>query len=304
MSRITLPLAVATALAGSVFSSAAAASTPAGPYAIFKYCPYNNPAVGTCVYNSVNSGSFVIGSTTLPITSPIVLQGGIIDIGPSPLFDAVGAPTLSSPPAQVPGGLLGIVNPAPNWPGPLWVAFWTIVGTVNDVSATLEPVATIQTTFSNALFPPTDGSDPTAVSLKVRVHLQNPLLGSTCYIGSVQNPISIKLRSSTTSPPPPNQPISGNPGSFDLEITDEANGYLLIHNNGNSLVDNSFAVPAASGCGNVALGLPIITPILQSLISGAVNLKVGLPSAAGKNTAILNGNASITGTDVILANLQ
>lgn len=277
-----------------------AAGTPSGPYAMFKFCPYTNPAVSSCVINRTTSGQLKIGSTTMPIDKPIVLQGGIENTGPSPLYNAIGGPTLSAPPAKVPGGLLGIVNPAPDWPGPLWNLFWSIVNSVNDVNATIEPVQTLQTNFGNALFPPTDGSDPTAARLAVRVHLENPFLGNTCYIGSAQNPIVIKLQTGTTAPPAPNLPIAGNPGVATTVWTDEPNfiGYLQI--DGTTLVDNAFAVPAASGCGNIALGLPILTQLLDALVSGAVNLKVGLPSVAGKNTAVMSGNASIASAQFVL----
>lgn len=304
MSKTSICTALATALAGVVVMPAAIAGTPSGIYTIFQHCPYTNPSVNSCVYNVVKSGSFVIGSTTLPIDKPITLQGGVENLGPSPLYDAVGAPTLTAPPGLVPGGLLGIVNPAPNWPGPLWNLFWSIVNSVNDVSATIEPVATMQTNFANALYPPTDGSDPTVARMSVRVHLQNPFLGGTCYIGSAQNPIVINLQTGTTNPPPPNKPISGNPGNAYYVWSDPANyiGYIQVDDN--TMVDNAFSVPAASGCGNVLLGLPIITPVVEALVSGAVNLKVGLPSAAGKNTAIMNGSSSIAAAAYVLASVQ
>jgi hypothetical protein len=306
MIKTSLSLAFVGALASAASMPAAVAGTPSGAFSKFKYCPYTNPNVTTCLYNVVDSGSFVIGNTTLPITSPITLQGGLENVGPSPLYDAVGAPTLASPAAQVPGGLLGIVNPAPDWPFPLWVAFWNIVNSVNGVTATIEPVATIQTNFLQALYPPAPGSgeDPVAARLAVRVHLQNPFLGGTCYIGSAQNPVRINLQTATTNPPPPNQPISGNPGNSYFVWVDEANYIGYIQDDDNSLVDNSFAVPGASGCGNVALGLPIITQVLDFLVSGAVNLKVGLPSAAGKNTAIMNGDSSLASSAYVLASEQ
>lgn len=300
MSRTLLLTSLAVALAGSLAAPVASAATPSGPYAMFRYCPYTNPNVGSCVLNTTTSGSLTIGSTVMPIDKPIVLQGGVENLGPSPLYDAVGAPTLDSPPGKVPGGLLGIMNPSPNWPLPLWILFWSIVNTANDVNATIEPVATTQTNFGNAIFPPTDGSDPTAATLTVRVKLDNPFLGNNCYIGSAQNPIVLKLQTGITSPPPPNQPISGDPGLATTIWTDEENfiGYLQVDDN--TFVDNTFAVPVASGCGNVALGLPILTELLDALVSGAVNLKVGLPSVAGKNTAIMNGEASIAAAAFVL----
>lgn len=307
MIKTSLSLAFAVALAGAATMPAAIAGTPSGPYAMFRYCPYTNPDVaanGSCVVNTTRSGVFKIGSTTLPIDSPIVLQGGIQGLDASPLYDAVGAPTLSATPAKVPGGLLGLMNPAPNWPGPLWTMFWAIVASSNDVTATIEPVQQIQTNFVNALYPPTDGSDPTAARLAVRVHLQNPFLGNNCYIGSAQDPIVIKLQTGTTSPPLPNLPISGNSGETYTVWTDEPNYIGYIQNDGATMVDNSFAVPAAKGCGNIALGLPIVTQVLDSLVSGAVNLKVGLPSAAGKNTAIMTGDSSIAAAAYVLASEQ
>jgi hypothetical protein len=46
-------------------------------------------------------------------------------------------------------------------------------------------------------------------------------------------------------------------------------------------VDNSFAVPTARGCGGA-----LLAPVLDPIING----KLGLPSPAGKNAAILKGN--------------
>lgn len=306
MSKTLLATALVTTLAGIAAIPAAIAGTPSGAFAMFRYCPYTNPAVleyGSCVVNTTRSGSLTIGATSLPIDSPIVLQGGVEWLADSPLYDAIGAPTLSAAPAKVPGGLLGLMNPAPNWPFPLWAIFWSIVGSANDVTATLEPIQTIQTNFSNSLYPPTDGSDPTVARLAVRVHLQNPFLGNSCYIGSAQNPIVLKLQVGTTAPPPPNQPIAGNVGNvYVVPVGDDPYAYIQV--DGSTLVDNSFAVPAAKGCGNIALGLPIATQVLDALVSGAVNLKVGLPSAAGKNTAIMNGDASITTAANVLASEQ
>ena len=287
-------LALAMAMMGAAWAPIAIGGTPSGPYAQFKYCPYTDPNVGSCLYSVTGSGSFTIGTTTLPIDKPIVLQGGVESLAQSPLYDAVGAPTLAAPPGKVPGGLLGIMNPAPDWPFPLWLAFWNIVNTANDVTATMELVQQGEATLSNALYPPNDGvNDNTALRLAVRVRLQNPFLGNNCYIGTPQNPIIINLQTGVTNPPLPNQPISGDPGTTQIVWTDEPNYIGYLQNSGATFVDNAFSVPAASGCGNIALGLPIVTEILDALVSGAVNLKVGLPSAAGKNTAIMNGDSAI-----------
>ncbi|MBO9663749.1 hypothetical protein [Dokdonella sp.] len=285
---------LAAALLVAAGASTAVAGTPSGPYAVFQHCPYaTNPDAQACVYSKVTSGSFKMGNASVPISAPIILQGGVQNaFFQSPFYEAVGAPTMSPTPLPVPGGLLGLVNPAPDWPFPLWVAFWDIVNSVNGVTAISEPAGPAWANFFNAASPPETG-DATVVHLPIRVRLNNPFLGSTCYIGSYANPIVLNLVTNTTNPPPPNLPISGSAGEFTFEITDFPPDGVILHFADVKLVDNSFAVPAAKGCGNIALGLPIITQVLDALVSGAVNLKEGLPAAAGKNTAIMVGNTDI-----------
>ncbi|MBW8487587.1 hypothetical protein [Actinomadura parmotrematis] len=104
------------------------------------------------------------------------------------------------------------------------------------------------------------------VQLNLKVQVQNPLLGGNCYIGSNSNPIKLNLQIPATTPPPPNKPIEGSP-----PVVVQEDPPVL----GATLVDNSFAVPGAKGCG-AGLG---VTDAL-------VNLYAGLPSAAGHNTAI------------------
>ena len=115
------------------------------------------------------------------------------------------------------------------------------------------------------------------------LELENPLLGKECYIGSSTEPVVLKLTTGTTKPPPPNKPITGKPGEF----TSRAEGRILVIKH-NSLVDNVFAVPAAKGCGG---------KVFESLIDPIVNAKLGLPSPAGNNTAILNGTLEQTSAE-------
>jgi hypothetical protein len=99
------------------------------------------------------------------------------------------------------------------------------------------------------------------------------VLGNECLIGSSSEPVALKLTTGTTNPPSPNKPITGAKGSVDVK--DHAK---IIGVNGASLVDNSFSAPGVNGCGGV----------LAAAIDPVVDLDAGLPSAAGKNTAILN----------------
>lgn len=115
-------------------------------------------------------------------------------------------------------------------------------------------------------------AEGTALQLLGKVHLENPLLGSSCYIGSNTAPVVIGFTTGTTSRPPPSKPITGKVG--EIEPIEEIP--KVKHN---SLVNNSFAAPATHGCGG----------IFEFPLGPLINAQLGVPSAAGQNTAILNG---------------
>ena len=117
----------------------------------------------------------------------------------------------------------------------------------------------------------------TALSLPVKIKLGNAFLGSECYVGSNSAPIVINFTTGTTSPPKPNEPIKGSRGSITFN-----EAFTLITISGGRLVNNSFAAPEAKGCGG----------LFSFLIDPAVDAELGLPAAAGHNTAILQGKLS------------
>ena len=149
---------------------------------------------------------------------------------------------------------------------------------ITGVTASTELVGTPKISLENAL-----SASGTALQLPVRVHLENEFLGSKCFVGSKAHPVTVEFTTGTTSPPLPNKPISGNPGELELK-----DGGALIIDKKNSLVNNSFAAPEAEGCGS-----QILFGLFTGLIDGAVDLEIGLPSVAGHNTAILNGNEEV-----------
>jgi len=272
-------------------SGSAMAAAPTGDYADFKYCPYTNPNVLTCVHSKITSGSFKLGNANVPITAstPITLQGGIGQENypnGAPFYNAVGADTLSKTPLKVPGGLIGLVDTG-GFSGFLISLFNAAVASVNDVYATAEQAGPVEFYPTQTLF---TGESP-GIKLPIRVHLENPFLGSNCYIGSTANPVRLVLQTGTTAPPAPNTPISGAFGTQTFN-----NDFSVLTANGIKLVDNSFAAPAATNCGYLLLDRLIIT--------AAVNLKEGLPAAAGKNTAIQQGVAKSGSAAATLASVQ
>jgi hypothetical protein len=143
------------------------------------------------------------------------------------------------------------------------------------LTATLELVGTV--TLSRIKLAAGEG---TALKLPVRAHLKNMFVGETCFIGSSTKPITLSLTTGATSPPPPNKSIKGSPGTEESK----EGGNLVVHK-ADSLVDNAFSVPQVEGCGM------LVTPILNS--------KFGLPSAAGHNSAILNGNSEFASAKAV-----
>jgi len=262
------------------FAAPALAGKPAGDYANFTQCPLSNPSVVTCIYGQTTSGEFEIGSTTVPLTKATTLQAGLAN-GGEELIPAANGETLSKTPQTVPGGLLKVMAPSflPKFLQEIFNEF--INKGITGVTATTELVGTAKLNFFATLT-----GEGTALSLPVRVHLENPLLGSSCYVGSAADPVSVELTTGATKPPLPNKSISGSPG----EPEEKDGGTLLILRK-NSLVNNSFAAPEAEGCGG----------FFSFLIDPAVDAELELPSAAGHNTAILNGTQEVAAAAAVKA---
>jgi hypothetical protein len=273
----TLFALAAASLAALAFAVPAMALKPTGDFVNFGDCPLSNPSVNQCIFAQTTSGQFSIGSTEVPITKTITLQGGLIFIEEprsETFVAALDGNTLSKTPQTVPGGLLKIIAPL-GWPEILQIIFNEFINKgITGVNATTELVATPTINRLNLFF-----ASGTALTLPVRVHLENSFLGSKCFIGSASKPVTVNLTSGTTSPPEPNLPIKGNPG----EVEGKDEGTLIIVRK-NSLVDNSFSAPTAEGCGE-----QILFGLFTGIIDSAVNAQLGLPSAAGHNTAVLNG---------------
>ncbi|HEY2283923.1 MAG TPA: hypothetical protein VGH60_10285 [Solirubrobacteraceae bacterium] len=265
---------------GSASSALATEHHPTGDFAPFADCPLSNSATNYCIFAKTESGEFVVGKKTVPITSTITLQGGFhvilneeLEIQGYEFFGAEDGNTLSKTPQNVPGGLAGLIS-CPEISNFLVriVCEVTFENGLTGVTATTElaaPATSIGISVQNLI----EGSG-TALTLPIKVKLNNPFLGESCYIGSNAHPISLPLTTGTTAPPEPNKPITGKVGK--IAFKDE---FALTVVTENTLVNNSFAAPVAEGCGG----------IFAFLIDPIVDAQLGLPAAAGHNTAILSG---------------
>jgi hypothetical protein len=257
------------------------ASAHSGEWAKFNYCPSTNPAVWKCLNSVTKSGSVVLGKKTVPIVNPVTLQGGFGFENAqevSSFYGATNGITLSKTPQPVPGGLSGLVN-CKEISNSIERAACELVfeNGLTGVNATLElakPASEIKVS-QNALA----GELGVALVLPVRVHLENPFLGSGCYVGSSSSPLMWNLTTGATTPPAGTAPIHGARGT--LSFLEE---FEIAKFSGNKLVDNAWSAPGASGCG----GFPF-----EYLIDPIINASVGVPSAAGKNVATLNNEIYI-----------
>jgi len=272
---LVLATAVAAMMVAPASQALAGSHSPTGEFEQFAECPLSNPTVLVCVFSESAGGSFQIGAKTVPLEDPVTLQGGLgfdFETFEESFVGAENGETLTKVPQTVPGGLLGIE--APGW-WPSWLQNWfnnKINEGLTGVTATVElagPASNIEVSLGNILI-----ELGTAISLPVKIKLDNAILGSSCYIGSDSNPVTIDFTSGETSPPPPNEPIHGSAGTFEAN---EAG--TLVTLSGGELVNNSFAAPGADGCGG----------IFSFFVDPLVNSLVGLPSPAGTNTAVLEG---------------
>jgi hypothetical protein len=238
----------AVTLVGSVLPATASAAFPR-----FSDCPLRGTDLGTCLNIVSPTGSMEIKGFRVPLHDAIEIRGGLsfLPDGSTRFVPPAGTNGFFANAVDVPGGLLGIDLP---------FGFTRVAATAQLAGS------------------PSDiriGLNDLTVSLPIKLKLSNTFLSSSCTIGTNANPVRLNLIVGTTSPPPPNRPISGRTG------TPSFPGYLLI--TGSTNVDNSFAIPAANNCGIFQGGL----------IDTLINAKLKLPSAAGNNTMIVNNNVAV-----------
>ncbi|THA79510.1 hypothetical protein E6R60_03110 [Streptomyces sp. A0642] len=275
--------ATAAAVVVPVAASPAGATTAAtqlnGSWAPFSRCPVDNPAmlatdgedeIALCVTSTSPNGTIKLGNTTAT-TGATNLQFGVIQHPAEGTYTVVppAGGSIISGATTIPGGLLGLACPS-NIPIVSGICRQITDASLNKVTATVESAGT-----------PTDfdlvaglSSGP-IVSLPVRIHLENPFLGSNCYLGSASNPIV--LHPGNLSAPTLGVTL------FDPDGATNPDGSLLqISLTGAAQGDSTFSVPKSSGCG------------LGGILNGVLDLKTGLPAASGKNNLVLNNASTYT----------
>lgn len=245
----------------------------AGEYAAFAHCPTKTAGVEACISSRTESGEIKIGSSEVPIVATQTLQGGFGEENPAtggePFYGASGAETFSKTAQKVPGGLAGLVKcnlitePIERFACELF--FENSFTGVNAITELAAPPTSIYLSEGALLeelpFPPY----PPALTLPIKVRLENAFLGGECYVGSSKEPIELSLTSGTTA--------SGLKGKLGT-LSSKGKGRILVVKN-NELVGDQWTAPKASGCGP------------GGILDFVIDLKLGLPTKAGEDKAVL-----------------
>jgi hypothetical protein len=287
-------LALSSVMAGSALASGEGnAAKKEAKY--FANCPVGLPQVVQCDYAISGPGSnFQAGNIDVPLNKSEILQGGISENEETETTTFWGAEagnntTLKPVSQEVPGGLEGNIEPADLTGAALASYEKAVANGKSKVTLAIELAGPPHPTVSLEFFCFITGECP-AIVLPVQVKLSNSFLGKNCTIGNNNDPIGIELTTGTTNPPPPNEPISGSLGSVHFSHEGKV---ILVENN--TLVNNSYASPGATGCG---------TPQTESQVDAAIDAKTGLPSPAGNNKAIITGTLHIAAASYVKESLR
>ena len=255
---------------------------PGGIYTGFTNCPVKNSLMhesdvfSACVLGNATSGTITLGTISTAVTESVNVQFGFYESSSQPYYADV-----LPPPAGFSAQLVTKPDLIPE-------SLTTALGCATATNATVLKIC--QTAQSRGgvynqvyALAESDGSITNFNLLTwtqpVMFHLVNPLLGSTCSIGTLSDPIVLNVSLSV-----------GSGGG--LTITNDPNpalhpdtGVLTI--TGATAGDNTFSAPAVTGCGPGGVG--------NIAVNQALDASSGLPAASG-NSLTLNGTFEVAVT--------
>jgi hypothetical protein len=250
---------------------------PKGIYKPFTDCPLLRPvmqeSVGGsatgCIAGDATTGSIKIGNITTQIKHPVTAQFGVWDppnATPNQFTGGIlpppgGLPAqLVTSPEFVPGGLLKALGCPSSRPA--------VQKLCNEAQHRGGQFLRVHALAQSA--GPITNFNLTTWTQPLRFELINPLLGSHCHIGSIDNPVVINPSLTGTLVVEPDPHPKNHPDTDVLKIKAA------------TATDTTFTAPGVTGCGpggsaNIA-------------IDEAIDASVGLPSASGANSLTLSGN--------------
>ncbi len=300
--RATVTSVAAVALIAVGVSAAATSGTtargpgyppPQGIYAGFTNCPLKNPLMhepaaagigsytgggySACVDGAATTGSITIGKITTPVTSPVNVQFGYYippegtqgggNFFPAPVVAPLAGDSaiLSTGPDLIPGTLTSILGcPSTNSTVQNICSAAAANPADNQVYAQAEEVGNLQ---NFQLFTWTQ---------PVKFVLENPLLGSSCSIGTDAYPVVLHPQ------------LQGTSGTM-LTVANDPNptvhpDVLVLTLSDLNAVDTTFTAPGVTGCGPGGVN--------NVFVDEALDAGAGVPSSSG-NSLTLNGTFAI-----------
>ncbi len=256
---------------------------PTGEFARFSQCPTENPLTEACTLAEAHGGEFQIGNLDIPITKPVILQGGLYGVEETEedeVLPATDGESLVKTPEVLPGGIFALVKGG-HYPGYLR-NFCRNFPNNSECRVTTTAELVGKPYFSLVRF---IEEQNTALTLPLRFHLKNPFLGSKCYIGSASNPITPAYTTGSRPSIGLEPELKGQFG----QVETIGGGAILVTTN-DEAVDNAFSASGAEGCGGP-----------QSLIvDREIDQKQALPSPTGHNRSRLINTLYLVGHEAVL----
>ena len=248
---------------------------PGGIYSLFTNCPLNNPIMhesvtfAACVAGYATSGSIKIGNITTPVVRPVNVQFGFWT-GPDQTYYADAVPPiagvsaiLSTKPDLIPESLTTMLGcPSSNKVVEnLCQQAKYYGGKYLDVYALAQEAGAI-TNF-----------DLLNWTQPVMFKLINPLLGSTCSIGTIGDPVVL------------NPSLTLGSGGVETDPNPAKHPDTQVLATVSTASDTTFSAPGVTGCGPGGVqNIPV---------DEALNASAGLPSVSGANSLTLAGNFNV-----------
>lgn len=242
---------------------------PVPGWGVFRQCPVTAtlaPAgsgkVKICLHGVAAEGTINIGGLDTTFHGPGVVQGGTGTLSSAPSWaDALDGQSFSAP-AQL------LAKP--------------VMAALGNPSGVTPPAQTQVYVVSQQAGPIRFGLVNGAIvtTIPLSFHLENPLLGQHCVIGTPADPVVLNLTTGTSGT------LTGTLGTLQ-----SAHGGNIIYTLGTEVVDGTFSTPGATGCGS------------GGVWDSALDTNNGLPSASGSNEAILYGSFDLAEASKVAAHL-
>jgi hypothetical protein len=224
-----------------------------------------------------------VGPIDVPVVNSIALQIGLFENAEGKLVTILPSNGQAIVPVAetVPGEVLANVTPAEQkefgWPASLEKSYEKarITGKLGEGTTTevIENAGIPEVNVTNFIF-----EEGTAITAPIKITGKNKWLeklGGNCKIGSSEDPVVQHLTTATTTSPLTGETLKGSAGRLSIEAEGSVVGLTGV-----DLVDNTYPVPGARGCGGGAN---------EGFLDPVVDKAFGLPAQAGASVTELLG---------------